>query len=308
MDTILPLRKVRDFGEKISDTIQFIRAHWKNLLVMYGLIVLPLLLVAVFLGAGFFMDVFTKLNGDIRALQQSWKIVAAGILIFFAFSAMAAAIYIYMEFLETNGRPPSIGEVVRALPAPFFRNLLYSLILMLFSAALLVPVFLMISGSGSKPVLLGFMFFIIMVAYLLLMPYIVLIYPCSSIKHSAALGNPLRAPWRLLRGNWWSSLGYILVLFLIYYILSFITQIGLTIVMGLTGLLGSGKMMQDSGKFMSMLYGLIILVQQVFYIFFFVGIGILYYSLQEQKLGSGLESRINEIGNNTGRGSVEGEY
>ena len=62
MNTTLPLRRIRDFGEKVTDTIKFIKLNWKNLLVLYGVFVLPFLLIGVFLGAGYFMQIFSAMT------------------------------------------------------------------------------------------------------------------------------------------------------------------------------------------------------------------------------------------------------
>lgn len=307
MTSTLPLRKVRDFGEKINDTIRFIRIHWKNLMIMYGLFVLPFLLLAVFLGAGYFMDAFRQISGDISMLGGQWKILLAALLVFFAVNAMATSIYIFMKQLEEKGVAPSLADVAREMPKPMLTNFLYTLLLGFIVALAFVPLFLFISGMGNSPgtlVLLGLLMF---VGFLLLSPYFMLIYPCNTIGEGE-LGGPLTAAWSLLKGRWWASVGYVLVIILIYYVLSFVVQFILTLLIGMTMLLKPENGMQNVGKGMGVVYGLSMLVQQLFYLIVFVGAGLLYYSLHEEKVGSGLEDKIDTLGSDMKDHSQEGEY
>lgn len=307
MNSVLPLRKVRDFGEKINDTIRFIRSHWKNLLIMYGLFVLPFLLVAVFLGAGYVMDAFRQISGNISMLGSQWKLLLAVILVFFAVNAMATSIYIYMKQLEDKGVPPTIGEVASALPKPMLTNFLYTILVGIIVSFAFVPLFLAMTAMGNSPGMILILALLMFVGFLLLSPYLMLIYPCNTIGEGE-LGGPLTAAWTLLKGRWWPSVGYVLVIILIYYVLSFIVQFVFTMVIGMTMLFKPENGVQNMGKGMGVIYGLSMLFQQLFYVIVFVGAGMLYFSLHEEKVGSSLEDKIDALGFEEKDRSQEGEY
>ena len=308
MNSTLPLRKNRDFGEKVSDTVRFIKLNWKNLLIMYGLFVLPFLLVAVLLGAGYFMDIFTQIRGNgLQQLFQGWKLIVAAILLFLAINMMAAYVYVYMDLWEKKDEMPTVTDVARKIMKPFLTNIMYSFILFLFIMAVCLAVVLIISAFGRSAGVMALMVLLLFLGFIFFSAYFILVYPANTIGGNE-FGSPIRAAWILLRNNWWPSLGYVMVLGLIYYIFSFITQMVLTMVFGISTLLNPEQTTMASGKGMAVVYGLSILIQQLFYLVIFVGSGILYYTLHEEKVGTGLESRIEEIGSKQTGSSQQEEY
>ena len=275
---------------------------------MYGLFVLPFLLVAVYLGAAYFMDIFTQIRGGgFQQLFKGWKLLVAAILILMALNIMAAYVYVYMDLWESNDRMPTVGEVSKRIMRPFWTNILYSIILFVLAVVVCLLVIMTITAFGKNAGVIAIMMLLLFFGMLFFSAWVMLVYPANAIGGNE-FGSPIRAAWVLLKNNWWSSLGYILVLALIYYIFSFVTQLALTLIFGISSLLNPEQAANSTGKGMTLVYGLTILVQQVFYLVIFVGSGILYYTLHEEKVGKGLESKIDEIGGHqTSRGQEE-EY
>ncbi len=310
MNTTLPLRRIRDFGEKVTDTFNFIKLNWKNLLVIYGLFVLPFLLVGVYLGAGYFTQILStvRFKGQ-EDLSAIWKMVAAVFVIYLAVNAMVTAIYLYMKIWEEEDRRATPGDILKRMPGAYLSNLLYTVLTGIGLVILMIPIFLLASGSvgTGSAVLIGLYTFCIMIGFLILIPFLVLIFPVNTIGRGE-LGNAFSATWILLKGNWWSSLGYILVLSIIFYVFSLVVQLVLTMIFGAGAVFGNNFQDADFGKGITIVYGLSMLVQQIFYMIVFVGAGVLYYSLHEQKVGGGLEKMIDEMGGPSSRFNQQEEY
>lgn len=310
MNTTLPLRRIRDFGEKVTDTFNFIKLNWKNLLVIYGLFVLPFLLVGVYLGAGYFTQILStvRFKGQ-EDLSAIWKMVAAVFVIYLAVNAMVTAIYLYMKIWEEEDRRATPGDILKRMPGAYLSNLLYTILTGIGLVILMIPIFLLASGSvgTGSAVLIGLYTFCIMIGFLILIPFLVLIFPSNTIGRGE-LGNAFSATWTLLKGNWWSSLGYILVLSIIFYVFSLVVQLVLTMIFGAGAVFGNNFQDADFGKGITIVYGLSMLVQQIFYMIVFVGAGVLYYSLHEQKVGGGLEKMIDEMGGPSSRFNQQEEY
>jgi hypothetical protein len=310
MNTTLPLRRIRDFGEKVTDTIKFIKLNWKNLLVLYGVFVLPFLLIGVFLGAGYFMQIFSAMTtGKANELFNDWKIWVAVLVIYMAVNAMATSIYLYMKVWEEEDRRATPGELLKVIGGPFLSNMLYSVLMFIGLMLLMSPIVLVAGGakSAGSIAFLGLFMLFAMIGLLILFPYLMLIYPVNTIGRRE-LGNAFRGAGLLLRGNWWASLGYVMVLFIIYYIFSFLVQMMLTLIFGAGALMGAENAGETFGKGMVVIYGLSMLIQQVFYIIMFVGAGVLYYSLHEEKVGGGLEKMIDDLGTGSSKYGQQEEY
>jgi hypothetical protein len=98
------------------------------------------------------------------------------------------------------------------------------------------------------------------------------------------------------------------VLSLIYYIFSFIVQTALTLIFGVGSLMNAEMPGESFGKGMAVVYGLSMLIQQIFYIIMFVGAGVLYYSLHEEKMGGGLQKMIDDLGTDSSKYGQQEEY
>ena len=148
--------------------------------------------------------------------------------------------------------------------------------------------------SRNSPGMIALLMLVLFFVAFFYMIYFFLLYPVNTIDKRGA--NPIVATWQLLRNKWWSSFGYMCILLLIYYVFSLITNLIIMIVFGSSALINPNSLAASTGKTFAMVYGVSLLIQQIFYVIVFVGIGILYYSLDEEKNGSGLESRIDQIG------------
>jgi hypothetical protein len=139
---------------------------------------------------------------------------------------------------------------------------------------------------------------------------------CIYVAEEKGLSAGVTRMFELFSGRWWHTIGFTIVVFLIYYVFSFIIQFIFMLVFGVFSInFFTPRSTQPAASGHSMvnmivlLVGLLVLLQQAFYIIVFCGVGVNYYSLAEEKDGSAIEARIESIGDVTDKyGGVEEQY
>jgi hypothetical protein len=303
MEEFFQLRKTRDFGACISDSILFLKLHWKNLLTLYFIFVVPLLLVAVLTGSGSFAAFFTSLGKGVEGLSNPFKLFTPIFFVTMLIYLLTATIYatvvfLYMRGYDEKGRSPTLQEVARMIPRKTFSNAGYILLMFLtIIAGMLVAI---------VPIL-GILVFFAGSVYLAV--NYALVMPVNTIEdHPYAFA--FSRSFYLVRNRWWYAFGYCIILFLIYYFFAMVIGLIVNIAFGISAVNfldvdGASKL---SRKFF-IITGLSGIIQQVFYLIIHVGLGIFYYSLREEKDGSGLEARLDQLGRGTTPdSSVEDQY
>ncbi len=307
----LSLRKVRDFGERIGDTIQFIKFNWVKLLGLYAVFVIPFLLAGIILGANSIVDFMTTFSGGLNSMTGATglKMMFAALMFMFSGASYTSVIYLYMDHYEkNNGIAPSIPEIFKRYPKAFLYNIGYSLLVV----AMLIPVVIILAlgmfgmKNQSSMLLLLIPFFFSFILFFFV--FMLMVYPVNIISNGG-FGSAIPATFNLLKGRWWFSIGYFMILFIIYYFFSMAISTMLNILFGLSAInMMDPEKVSGMGKSYAYIFGLTTLIQQVFYLVIFVGSGIHYYSIHEEKNGSGLEKKIDNIGEAGKRETGTEEY
>lgn len=303
MDTVLTLRKVRDFGQSLSDTIQFIKMNWKKLITLYLVFAVPFLLVAALVGATAFSDFFQNIGGlTAPALEGvSGKTIYAffGAILLYLLSAGAfgTAVYLYMKlYEERGGRQPEINEIGKLFFPKLVSNFGYTIIATIiicgFAFIAIIPII------GFLIVFFGFFYVAITLS---------LLYPINTIENNG-FGVPLQRCFSLIRGKWWYTFGFLIILTLIFYFFSMIIGLVVNLIFGISSLnfLEPDKSLFTKRYFL--ITGLSSVVQQIFYLLIYVGIGVHYFSLREEKEGTALDERLDQLGNSDAHGQIEEQY
>jgi hypothetical protein len=296
---------MRDFGATISDTLLYIKTHWKPLLLLYAVFVAPFLLVAALLGANSFSAFFAKLD-DIKTvsdnpLQVLTPVFFIAILLYMlATLAYSTVVYLYMRQTEENGGvPPSIQETGARFLPKLLSNAGYMIVAFFLLVAL--ALFAIIPILGILVAFLGFIWFAVNLAIL---------FPANTVEDNPFPGSFGRMV-RLVRDRWWYTFGVILVFGLIFYFFSTVISLVSSLIFGLSAVnfLQPADPAQTFTKKYFLVMGFTALVQQVFYLLVHVGVGVHYFSLREEKDGSGLEERIEQLGMGKGPHSdIEEQY
>jgi hypothetical protein len=137
-----------------------------------------------------------------------------------------------------------------------------------------------------------------------------LLFPANTIED-----NPFPSSFQrmvhLVRDRWWYTFGVIIIFGLIFYFFSSMISLFSSLVFGLSSVnfLKPSNPDQVFTKKYFLVMGLSSVVQQVFYLVVHVGVGVHYYSLREEKDGSGLEEQIEQLGQDKGpHGDMEEQY
>jgi hypothetical protein len=305
-ETSYPLRKTRDFGLTISDTLLFVKGNWKGLLLMYFIFIVPFLVVGTLVGAEslgeFFYEMFSKSN-DIFSFQfmEHAPMVGLSLLCYMIAGVLyPTLVYIYMERYEAGeGQTPTLQECASRLFLIGLSNCGYVLVTSF--GFILMAMIIVIPVLGAIIFIFGF--FYLVVAFSMLIPV-------NTIE-DRPFPFAYRRSIELVMGRWWYTLGVTVVLFLIYYFFAMIIGFVSTMVSGLSSVnfLDPNAASQIFTKKYFLVSGLSAIVQQIFYLLIHVGLGIHYFSLREDKDGTGLEARLDQLGNDSRKnGHPDEEY
>jgi hypothetical protein len=305
MQTLHPLRRTRDFGQTISDTIQFLKAHWKNMLILYLIFVVPFLLVGTLLGASSFSAFFGQIGSGISNMDNPLSLVTpqfviAIIMYFTSAVAYLTVINLYLKgFEESGGNAPSISEIGTKFIGKFLSNIGYMFVLFI---GLVLLAFLAVI-----PVV-GILFFTFGSWYILVC--LSLLFPLNTIEDNPFLYSFSRM-FHLIRNRWWYTFGLVIILMIIYYFFAAVIGLVVNLVFGLGAInfldTKSGMSMMTKKYFL--VSGLSSIITQIFFLIIHVGIGIHYFTLCEEKDGSGLEDRLEQLGTGGSQhGHIEEQY
>ena len=312
MAQILYLRRLRDYGEKISDSLLFIKTNWKNLFLLYVIFVVPFIIVAGIVGVLFASHLYTSILGSAEPLQFTdiFNVEFAVIILCLLMSGASyqASVYSYMRlYEEKKGQQPTISEVGQVFGKKFVKLFFYNIgVSIIVGFCIVIPSMLF----AIAPV---FALFIIMISFMLLI-MVFLHVNCIYAIEDVGFGGGIVRLFDLLRNRWLHSIGFTFIIGLIYYVFGFMVQF-LFSLLGIFSInflnpesLGGA---QSKAAFTSMVlgFGLVLLINQLFYLIVFSGIGINYYSLVEEKDGSAIEEQIDAIGTNNDKyGGIEEQY
>ncbi len=305
MQTLHPLRRTRDFGQTISDTIQFLKGHWKNLLILYFIFVVPFLLVGTLLGASSFSAFFGQIGSGITNLDDPFTIITpqfiiAILLYFTAAISYLTVINLYLKgFEESGGNSPSISEVGTKFMGKFLSNIGYMFVvfigIVLLAFMAVIPV-------------VGILFFTFGSWYILIC--LSLLFPLNTIEDNPFL-HSFNRMFYLIRNRWWYTFGLVIILMVIYYFFAAVIGLVVNLVFGLGAInfLDTKAGMSMMTKKYFLVSGLSSIVTQIFFLIIHIGIGIHYFSLREEKDGSGLEDRLDQLGSGGNQhGHIEEQY
>ena len=289
----IQLRKIRDFGENFSDTFQFMRQEFKPLVTSFTLIAGIFILASSILGGLYqkqFFSFFTGFgSGTLTKPQQTFDtIFTTGYFIFIAItllniSAMRTVIAAYLKLYDETGESPALQQVWAYFSKNFLRIVLYS-----------IPQFLII--------IIGFVFCAVPGIYLMV---VLIPYPFVIVNETTSFTVAFNRCFALIKENFWISFATYLVAYIIYAVSSSIIGILTATIVG-AGSYFSDNELSSTAAIATSVFSII---QYLFYVIFFVSVGLHYYNLAEIKDNTGLEKRLETLGAGTNPNSaIEEQY
>jgi hypothetical protein len=167
MAQVLFLRRLRDLGEKISDSLLFIKTNLKNLFLLYVIFVVPFIIVAGIVGVLFASRLYTSILGSAEALKPTdifnVEFIVIILCLLMSGASYQASVYSYMRLYEENkGRQPTITEVGQVFGKKFVKLFFYNIgVSFILGFCIVIPAMLF----AITPV---FAFLIVMISFMLL--------------------------------------------------------------------------------------------------------------------------------------------
>ncbi len=281
MQPKIELAKTRDFGEIINDTFTFISQNWKPLLksfaIICGFFIVANLVVALLqqqkmIGA---MQDFPNNTARFSMLSRMFSVTYFLNIVFGLLNVTAISL-VPLSFIalykEKGNVAPETEEVWAYFKHYFFRAL---------GSYFVVGICLVV----------GFILCIVPGLYLL--PILSLVLPIIVLENTS-LGFAWSKSFQLIKENWWQIFGAIVVIWIITYAATLLFVFPVT--MFTVGTMFLSKVHPTS--FALMLTTIISALCHVFLILPSITAALCYFSLNEQKEGTGLMGRINNFGNN----------
>jgi hypothetical protein len=292
----IELRKIRDFGQNINDSFLFLRQNGKPLLKSFFAICgIFMIGQAIFSGIyqshslGIFDQLFngranpqyqTRVLGDVFNLEYFLVLI----FMMLTFVSMNTVLGAYMKFyLENDGRQAGIEDIWIIFKKYFFKVFFYS-----------IPVVLLIIIGTLCCVLPGIYLGVVLVPF----SFIIMI-------EDTGLNGAFNRCFEIIKDNFWSSFVIYAVAYLIYSISSGIVSAVVSLVFGAAAYLTT----KSIGSTVAVATSFFNMFSHVFYIIYFIAAALQYFTLVEQRDGTGILQRIDSIGNDKNNfDNIEEQY
>ncbi len=269
----IEFRKLRDFGELINVTFEFLKQNLKKLGLSILFIVGPLALITGIIGGIYSASRFNNLstmqfsfNWPLMFLHYFFILISIHLLVTVTYS------YVFLYF-EKDYAEIEVSDVFQKTKEFF------------------LP-FLGISIGVFLAVLVGTMLFIIPGVYLSVT--LSTIYAVKMIEHRS-FWEALERCRYLIKNNWWFTFGLIFILGIIQYFFSFIIQLPMSIVTFIGAMHSVTKKGTGINEVVVIITSLVYMFSFFFYTIGIIGITFHYFNLVEQKEARGLMQKISNI-------------
>lgn len=314
----LPSRKVdfrqqRDFSGIFSAAFKFFKFNFKTMTLVVLALPGPLLMVAgglngymqargndinSMVSAGAMQDPMGMLN---EILSVMVPFIILSMLAGLVYSATISR-YLILSQQKQEGEEITIGELLRYLPKDSWRLFYNYLLLMLVGSIILLIVVLIAAGFISLTPILGTI--IIFIGLLLVWFNIAYVTRNASylvLKDEISILTAIAKTFRYMRGHWWSTWGIVFCASMIIGLASLV----FTIPQALYNLGNSLSRMRmetpesDSSITLIILSVIALVGSYTLMPLFNVFCALIYHSHEEETEGTGLKSKIDEIGLNS---------
>lgn len=285
MEPNIELAKLRDFGELIGDTFQFIRQNFKGLLKNYFIFCGFFLIAGAavsFLQMYKMMGVFKEVSSNSPRtfgsnFSDMWLTYAAQILVLlFTYCSITVTTLCYIALYKQKGNiAPNTDEMWAYIKYYFLR---------------------VVGGTIVIGVLFCAGFVLCLLPGIYLLPILSLIFPIMIIEN-ASFGYAFNRSFQLIKQNWWVTFGALFIIGIIVNIMSAVITLPASAISISSLLLRP----QDTPEMSIGTIALSVILQytaQVFAIIPMITISLCYFNLSENKDGTNLLDRINKFGTN----------
>ncbi|WP_420388290.1 hypothetical protein [Roseivirga sp.] len=316
---LFELRRTRSFGQKLEGTFEFIRLNvkplFKSLLFFSG----PFALVGTFLVSNIFTASFAAgINANAGVDSSMNEVMSIGMsalgfmfMMAFAGAMIISTIYACVRCYEQNGSADYTTQdvwarVKKVYWSIFGTTFLYGIIFFILYLVIMIPMALL-------TVILSFL--TIPLVYIFIGFYMTVMFTALPVQifEGVGIGTALNKSFRLLKGHWWSSLGLLILLMLIYNVVIMVFAIPFYVSLFANYFTTTGTdLMEETPTYvilLNYLFGIIFLLGSfITYSVPLVGLTIQYFSLSEEKDATALMRKIDAFGTESTDNEEEEEY
>lgn len=283
------LNQVRDFGQIISSTFQFLKQEWRPLFRALAVICLPPAMLAGFFIGKTIGDIQTLSFGDsagdptalFSGMMAAYIPIMLGyVLMFFAFMMMIAVTYEYLRAVHLGEQHMiSTGELFRRATGQLGSYI----------------------GTGIlSTLLMGLGFVLCILPGFYVLSVLSLAFSCHAMERSGGAGSLSRS-YELVKDKFWEVLGLVIVIGLIQTVITYMLMLPFSIVTMVVTFnstfdaITAGDQPALPGwmaMFTAISTALQLGVSILSYPIVAVGLTMKYFSLKEQKEGSNLREKV----------------
>jgi len=290
----IKLRKVREFGEIISDTFNFIGKNFSQLVKIFIFFVAPVALISSAISGYAQNQMVSSMQSVTQMLEQDPGAISLEMfsgffngyyfislfLSLFTYGIIGYVLYTYMKLYEE-----SKSGVVE----------LDSLREGLVGKTLLMTLFLLMCYTIY---FFGLMLFIIPGVFLMIASSLLLVV---HINENTGFIDSFKRSMSLISGYWWFTFSlFLVVLIILSFVVGFI-QLIISLAFGL----GTSLLEQEPSTALSIVTAIITFLGYFFNFIMWIMVGILYYSLVEIKEGKNVFEKIDKIGDTHTREEID---
>lgn len=313
MEKKLKVKVERDFGDIIGDGMKMVFRNFKPIftaVLWYALPFVAISMIILVMSGTYKMLVMPDLAdvSDGFAFISSFAIVGIGLAIGFVMINLIVYSAI-MQYHETDGEVTYEG--IKVLIIRYWKNYLASVIAEVVIIGVIVGI--MVSSILVSPAIFSLVYFLGIIALIYLWN-IIQFLGLIRIEEGLPLADGITRCFLLLKNNWWSTFGVILVSSFIGSILMYAFILPITVAVSIITALQMESGTTDESFWIAILSGAFVIFYAIIGILsnmYLAGVRSLkYYDLIEKKEGRNLMNEINAIGAN-GRTTIfenEGEF
>lgn len=267
-------KKIRDIGDILTDTFQYIRIHYLTLGKGLLFFVLPIYLINFFVLKDYFGELIQQIfsgNPDAFATLIDWRYFAGIFLGMLGSAALGGVTLTHIQLTEQeeSAEPDRIlQDLIPSVLNFLALSIILGFILFISAFFFLIPaIFLGIKLSLSAPIL---------------------------ILENRSITEAMARSWELTKDYWWNTFGVIVIFYILILIISWAFAIPISIFSILANDTGMETAVNPSvfSNLYLVINGILSAISSLATAIMYIGLSLHFFNLQERKEGVDLRSKI----------------
>lgn len=314
MNQRIELHQERRFSEKLTVSFNFIKENFKGIFKPMLFVALPVALIGSYFMSEYFSLIFSNVNdpfggldfGQIMRLIISYVLYALAIGVGYLLLTCIVFAFISLYDEHKNDSVSVFTRVKERIWRFLGYNIVYGIIftfafLIITAIILGLPIYMMVQDASPSVIVFGILFLILMMfvffVFCLLFGAFFYVLQCVLFFENQDFSGNISRTLKLLKRNWWSSAGYLLVSSFIISIAYSMFYMPMYVVMMANSFgiaMDPSASVNQVGLIITSLIGMVgtFLLYPMLQVFF----SFQYYNLTEKLDGTGLLNQLGQLG------------